>query len=146
MTCILISTILLIIILLCISTISRCEVYYIRPSELLNDADHHLTLSQFVKNSSGYLASDTQLIFAPGNHSLEDKLLVENLHSFNISVESTSTTSSRAVIVCDYDGRFEFSNTATVNVNGWILLDALKIMFHSLTIFFWIILNFIVKL
>ena len=102
---------------MCISTVSHCEVYYIESSELLNDADHHLTLSQFVKNSSNYLANDTQLIFAPGNHSLEDKLLVENLHSFNISVESIST-SSRSVIVCDYDGRFEFSNTTTVNVNG----------------------------
>ena len=106
-----------IIILLCISTISRCEVYYIRTSELLNDADYSLTLSQFVKNTSDYLANDTKLIFATGNHSLEDKLLVENLHSFSISVESI-LTSSRAVIVCDYNGKFEFSSTTAVSING----------------------------
>ena len=114
MTRILISAIVLII---CISTVSHCVVYYIRPSELLNDVDHRLTLTQFIKNSSDYLINDTQLIFTPGNHSLEDKLLIENLHSFSISVELIST-SSRAFIVCDYNGKFEFSNITAVNVNG----------------------------
>ena len=83
----------------------------------MNDADHCLTLSQFVKNSSDYLVNDTQLIFASGNHTLESELLVENVLSFSISVESI-LTSSRAVIVCDYNGKFQFSNTTTVKVNG----------------------------
>ena len=104
------------ILLVCLSIVSYCEVYYVGPTKLSNDADHHLTLSQFVKNSSDYLRNDTQLIFASGNYSLESKFLIENVHSFSISVESI--LSSRAVIVCDHNGEFEFSNTTTVNVTG----------------------------
>ena len=99
------------ILLVCLFSVSHCEVYYIGsgPScRLLDDADNHLTLSQFVNNSSDYLRNDTQLIFIPGNYSLEFKLLVENIHLFTISVVQKPLLSSRAIIICDHNGNFEF--------------------------------------
>ena len=91
---------------------------YIGHSQLPNesDVDRHLTLPQFVNNSSDFLTNDTQLIFAPGNYSLESEILVENVHSFSMFVESIF--SSKAVIICDHNARFEFRNIDIVTVSG----------------------------
>ena len=101
---------------MCLAITFQCEVYYIGPSQLSNEADHHLTLPQFVYNSSNFLTNDTQLIFAPGNYSLDSEILVENVHSFSMSVEPIF--SSKAVIICDHNARFEFRNINIVTVSG----------------------------
>ena len=92
---------------------------YIGHSQLPNesDVDRHLTLPQFVNNSSDFLTNDTQLIFAPGNYSLESEILVENVHSFSMFVESIF--SSKAVIICDHNARFKFRNIDIVTVSGF---------------------------
>ena len=112
--------------LVCLATtIAESEIYYIRPSKSAQtcskpyviECDNHLTLSQFVSKSSDYLANDTTLIFAPGNHSLESLILVENVHSFSMFVESTS--SSRAVIICGHSAKFEVKNSSRMTMNGF---------------------------
>ena len=75
------------------------------PVQSPNDTDHHLTLPQFVNNSSDFLTSDTQLIFAPGNYCLDSEILAENVHSFSMFVEPIF--SSKAVMTCDHNARFE---------------------------------------
>ena len=119
--------------LLCLGTIIIAsevhEQYVIRPSvssqspscgdrSYCNEEydNHHLTLSQFVSNLSDYLTNDTRLIFSPGNYSLESDLIVENVHSF--SVFAWLWYSSKAVIVCDHNARFEFKNVSIVTVSG----------------------------
>ena len=119
--------------LLCLGTIIIAsevhEQYVIRPSvssqspscgdrSYCNEEydNHHLTLSQFVSNLSDYLTNDTRLIFSPGNYSLESDLIVENVHSF--SVFAWPWYSSKAVIVCDDNARFEFRNVSIVTVSG----------------------------
>ena len=101
-----------IILLVCFLSVSYCEVYYIGPNKLLDDADNHLTLSQFVNNSSDYLRNDTQLTFIPGNYSLEFTLLVENIHSFTLSVKPL--LASRAIIICNHNATFEFRKVDVV--------------------------------
>ena len=112
--------------LVCLATtIAESKIYYIRPSQsaptcsepYVIECDSHLTLSQFVSNSSDYLVNDTTLIFAPGNHSLESLILVENVHSFSMFVESTS--SSRAVIICGHNAKFEVKNSSRLTMNGF---------------------------
>ena len=88
-------------------TISQCEVYYIGCSQSPNDADYHLTLTQFAKNSSDYLTNDTQLILAPGNYSLESEILIENVQSFSISMEPI--LSSRAFVIHCKNGWVNFT-------------------------------------
>ena len=80
--------------------------------------DNDLPLSQFVDNSwtSDYLMNDTTLIFSPGNYSLESELVVENIHSF--SMFAWTGSSSKAVITCSCNARFEFRNISTVTVSG----------------------------
>ena len=119
--------------LLCLGTIIIAsevhEQYVIRPSvssqspscgdrSYCNEEydNHHLTLSQFVSNLSDYLTNDTRLIFSPGNYRLESDLIVENVHSF--SVFAWPWYSSKAVIVCDHNARFEFKNVNVVTVSG----------------------------
>ena len=71
-----------------------------------------LTLSQFAEN----LTNETTLIFSPGNYSLESELVVEDVHSFSMFVWPGS--SSKAVITCGHNARFEFRNVSTVTVSG----------------------------
>ena len=123
------------LILLCLGTAVESEVQYvIRPSQSQNCGyqcsnteyaeDHHLTLSQFVSNSSDYLTNDTTLIFSSGNWSLESELIVENVHSF--SMFAWPSFSSTAVIVCGHNARFEFRNVSIVTVSGLEFVGCLE--------------------
>ena len=123
------------LILLCLGTAVESEVQYvIRPSQSQNCSDrysnteyaedHHLTLSQFVSNSSDYLTNDTTLIFSSGNWSLESELIVENVHSF--SMFAWPSFSSTAVIVCGHNARFEFRNVSIVTVSGLEFVGCLE--------------------
>ena len=121
------------LIVLCLGTIVASEVYYnIRPShgqthscgdQCSNAAcdENDLTLSQFIDNSSDYLTNDSRLIFSPGNYRLESEFIVENVHSFSMMLLIYSVwpiTSSKAVIVCSHNARFEFRNISSVSVIG----------------------------
>ena len=78
--------------------------------------DNELILSQFVNNSSNYLTSDTILSFSNGNYSLKSELVIKNVHSFSMFVWPPS--SSKAVITCGHNARFEFRNVSIVTVSG----------------------------
>ena len=78
--------------------------------------DNGLTLSQFVNNLSDYLTNDTTLISSSGNYNLESELVIENIHSF--SMFAWPGSSSKAVITCGHDARFEFINVSTVTMSG----------------------------
>lgn len=71
--------------------------------------EHCLTLSQFAANSSNYLANDTTLIFAPGNHSLDSELIIENAHSLSMFSEPGSSQ-THPVIVCSQHARFDLND------------------------------------
>ena len=92
-----------------------------------NEADYmddDLSLSQFVNNSINYLTNDTRLIFLPGNYSLESNLLVENIHSFSMS--AWTIYSSKAVITCGPNARFEFRNVSIVTVSGLEFIECFE--------------------
>ena len=114
-------------IVLCVGIGVGSEVYYtIRPSQSQVCADQcgstesmdgQLTLSQFINNTTAYLANETILIFLPGIHSLEFELTVENVHSFSMFMWPAPT--SKAIINCDHHNtRFEFRNISVVIVTG----------------------------
>ena len=109
-----------IVYLVCLASIVSSEIYYINKTwQLPNNADfdNHLTLSQFINNSSACLTNDTRLVFTSGNYSLESNLIVENVDTFSMSSETIST--SRAVrIVCNHNARFEFRKVNSVTVSG----------------------------
>ena len=103
-----------IVFLLCICTTVKSEVYYFQSPSTEND---NITLFQFVGNSSNYLTSETRLIFAPGNYTLESELLVEDIHSFSMSVDSC-IPSSKVVIICVNNARIGFRNVSRVTVSA----------------------------
>ena len=119
------------LILLCVATIDAKYVHYIlRPSQSQSCGDRHssaacdITFSQFINNFSDYLTNDTTLIFSGGNYSLESELVVKNVHSFSMSVWPGS--SSKAVITCGQNARFEFSHVSNVTVNGFQFYGCLE--------------------
>ena len=122
------------LILLCLGTTVASEVeYIIRPSQsqscgdrcnVIESVDDCLTLSQFVNNSTDYLTNDTGLIFSPGNYSLESELIVENVHSF--SMFAWPSFSSKVVIICSHNARFEFRNVSNVTVSGLEFVGCLE--------------------
>ena len=120
-------TFLFLIVLLCLATtvtvVTNEMVYIIRLSSQSHNYSHcaestenHLTLSQFINNSSDYLTNDTRLTLSPENYSLESELIVESVHSFSIFAWPAS--SSKVVITCGHNARFEFRNISTVTLSG----------------------------
>ena len=118
------------LLLLCFAAVvSSADVYYnVRPTSAqsqyygLNQCSNtecvdvnYLTLSQLILNSSKYFMNDTTLIFSPGNYSLEFMLAAENIHSFSMLAWPAS---SKAVIICSANTRFEFRNVSVVTVSG----------------------------
>ena len=108
------------LILLCgLATIVASEIHYIiRSSQSQScddsaecDMDSDLTLSQFINNSSDYITDGTTLIFSPGTYSLESELVIESVHSF--SMLAWPGSSSKVVITCGHNTRFEFRNVST---------------------------------
>ena len=122
------------LILLCLGTTVASEVeYIIRPSQaqscgdrcnITESVDDCLTLSQFINNSTDYLTNDTGLIFSPGNYSLESELIVENVHSF--SMFAWPSFSSKVVIICSHNARFEFRDVSIVSVSGLEFVGCLE--------------------
>ena len=78
--------------------------------------DYDLTLTQFINSSRDYLTNDASLIFFNGNYSLESELIVENVYSF--SMFAWLASSSKAVITCGHNARFEFRNVSIITVSG----------------------------
>ena len=86
--------------------------------------DNDLSLSHFVDNSINYLTNDTRVIFLPGNYSLESNLLVESIHSLSVFVWPIS--SSKTVITCGPNARFEFRNISIVTVSGLEFIECFE--------------------
>ena len=95
-----------------------------RCSSKAEYVDDDLSLSQFVNNSINYLINDTRLIFLPGNYSLESNLLVENIHS--LSIFAWPISSSKTVITCGHNVRFEFRNISIVTVSGLEFIECFE--------------------
>ena len=119
------------LILSCVATIDADEVHYIlRPSRSQSCGNQpsrsacDITFSEFINNSTDYLTNDTRLIFSSGNYSLESELVVENVHSF--SMFAWPGSSSKAVITCGQNARFEFRNVSTVTVSGFEFIGCLE--------------------
>jgi hypothetical protein len=106
--------------------------YTVRPSQpqsyddRYTGAGYDITLTQFIKNSwtRDNHCDDTTLIFSGGNYSLESELVVENVHSFSMFAWPGSST--KAVITCGHNARFEFRNVSTVTVSGLEFVGCLK--------------------
>ena len=107
-------------VLLCFITTIKCDVYHLlsAQSDTCNvDCHECLTLSQFVSNSSNYLTNNTMLIFAPGSHTMELELIVDNIHSFSMLAETTPLMETK--IICYDHAKFTFSNISVVTVSGF---------------------------
>ena len=112
----------LLLLLLCSGLMS--EEVQISPlqnnSESVCSEDPCLSLPQLIHNSSKYLRANTTMIFLPGNHSLESKLLITNISV--LTIFSVAASISDTIIICDHFGRFEFDNIGVVNISGLTFL------------------------
>ena len=79
--------------------------YCITPSSGISNwttQDCCLTLSEFAANSSNYIGNETDisLIFLPGNHSLDEDLVLSNVDNFSMLKESHDNYSQSVFIKC----------------------------------------------
>ena len=90
------------------------QIYHITPSP--SDpcpAKPCLILSQFAKSRS--ISNNTTLVFLPGKHSFESKLLVANIDKFLMtSLNNDSSTE----IACYLSGTINFTNVHSVRISG----------------------------
>lgn len=98
--------------------------YYIVPSQGYPcSVDHCLTLSQFIGNFSNSSECDNvTLILASGSYDFESDLLIEDVHSFSMSL-TTEPFSTAPKIICSLDAWFKFRNINTVTISGLDFID-----------------------
>ena len=93
------------------------EEYYTVPLQSSPcKVDHCFTFREFVSSFTRCSkCSNTTLIIAPGNHSFESDIIIEDIHSFSMFAEPFFSTPQ---IICSLDTKFEFRNVNTVTING----------------------------
>ena len=94
------------------------KVHYITPS-LDGPCPQNsscLTLSQFAANFS-YTETDTSLLFLPGNHTLDQELLLAQVNNFSMTKDGVGNET--IFVECSTrSGRFHISETTSVSING----------------------------
>ena len=94
------------------------KVYYIThslDSSCLQNASSCLTLSQFAANFS-HNETDVSLLFLPGNHTLDQELLLA--HGYNFSMSKYAKDNETVYVECiSHFGKFDISETNSVSIN-----------------------------
>ena len=99
------------------------KVHYIKPSELLDspclqNASSCLTLSQFAANSNfSHNETHVSLLFLPGHHTLDQKLLLAHGHNFSMSkyAKDNETVYVKCISLL---GSFDISETISVSIKS----------------------------
>ena len=92
-------------------------VHYITPSSPQN-ASSCLTLSQFATNSSDN-ETDISLLFLPGNHTLDQELLLAHGHNFSMSTSKYAKDNETVLVECNSQlGRLDVSETTYVSIKS----------------------------
>ena len=94
------------------------KVYTVVPSPHACLADSCLTLSQFAKNYTNYIASNTTLIITGDNHNLHAGMSASNIAEFNMLSSNIIYQASKPIITCTNSGSFNFSNIGRIRIKG----------------------------
>ena len=93
------------------------KVHYIThslDSSCLQNASSCLTLSQFAANSS-HNETDVSLLFLPGNHTLDQELLLAHGHNFSMSKYAKDNETVYVECISHF-GKFDISETTSVSI------------------------------
>ena len=91
------------------------RVYYIKPSIHTSCLEEpSLTLLQFAIGTENYLESNTTLMFLPGYHSLDSRLLIHAVGK--LSMHSNSALTPSPVIFCQQQAGITFSSIGDVYI------------------------------
>ena len=103
--------------ILLMARIISCEVYYIIPS--LHDGNCHmdscLTLSQLASKLSNLIDSNETLMFAEGNHSLDQNFTAVDITA--LSLVTVNNTNSSSIINCQRGAKFNFSSIGHIYIS-----------------------------
>ena len=95
------ASILALIINFSIVPLTAGSVNYVKPQNDDNDVcpgDHPcLTLGNYTQQKDAYFVSNTEFIFLPGNHQVDNQLSFENLT--NVTIQGDNDLNNRSIIV-----------------------------------------------
>ena len=104
------STLLLAVITALANPTSQAQ-FYITPSHNTTCPGFPcLTLSQYAAQARNSTATNTVVLFLPGNHTLNTGIPIRNSLTFHMSGNSSSLPSLQSVIICEGLAGFEFEN------------------------------------
>ena len=104
-----------------ISAHASGKVYNIVPTQIppyVCSIDPCLTLSQFARKSTNYIALNTTLIFNGENHSLDIGILIANIAEFSMQSVISNDHTSVPVITCNKSANFNFTNIRSLHLSG----------------------------
>lgn len=104
----------IVLIILFLPNVSKCDVYYIKTSTSIEESDgcsnniSNLTLTQFA-NCSQFIDANATLIFSTGRHYLNVDLIVYNISEFSLLGNmNTDVLSANVTIHCQLRAKFNF--------------------------------------
>ena len=107
------------------STNNTPSIYYVKPSpDTLCPKSPCRTLSEYLKLADQYFTLNTTLFLLPGDHLLEDKILVRDISALTLiggtaDDDSSSARSLATMIICtSRTVFFHFQNISEVNINA----------------------------
>ena len=118
-------SILVLVAALLISTLSYCSaenVYCVTPtatscSSCPHDSTNCTTLSEYAQEAELYFASNTTMVFLPGDHTLDTNITVVNVTT--LTMRGQSSSGNGATVVCD--GPVGLSFTSMVDLKMYSL-------------------------
>ena len=101
------------------SSVQNASVYYVSNApELPCPGEPCLTLSEYFQQPTKYFTSDVTFVFLPGNHTLENGLLIADISSVSLLGDFTTPQQVTSNIICSNASSFAFIRIAMVRISG----------------------------
>ena len=101
------------------SCVQNSSINYVTSaSDVLCPGEPCHTLSEYLEQPMQYFTSDVTFLFLPGNHTIQNSLLVADITSLSLVGVSTFPQQISSNIICDSASSFAFIRIAELRISG----------------------------
>ena len=105
------------------SSVQNSSINYVtNASDVPCPGEPCRTLSEYLEQPTQYFASDVTFVFLPGNHTIQNSLLVADIASLSL-LGSSTFPQQITNIVCDSASSFAFIRITELHINGLGILS-----------------------
>ena len=100
------------------------NTYYVTPSsDVPCPAEPCRTLSEYAEHTEQFFISNTTFLFLPGDHTLNERIQIENTTKLTLKGEFSTFPNITSRIACHQSGYFSYSNAIEVQISGLAVIS-----------------------